>query len=264
MIEIKGAYKTFNPGDANEVKALRGIDLVLEPGEFVTIIGSNGAGKSTMLNAVAGTYLIDRGLIKIHNKEVTRWHEYQRAKLVGRVFQDPLRGTAGSMTIEQNMAMALLRGKARRLLPGVTNSDRKIFREALAQLGLGLEARLGNKVNLLSGGQRQSMTLLMATLTKPQILLLDEHTAALDPATAQMVLDITARLVREYSLTTLMVTHNMNQALSLGTRTLMLHKGQIVLDLRGEDRARLTVTDLINKFAEVRKEAIVDDELLLS
>jgi putative tryptophan/tyrosine transport system ATP-binding protein len=264
MIEIRNLYKTFNPGDVNEVKALQGLDLLLEPGEFVTVIGTNGAGKSTVLNSLAGVYPIDRGTIKIGGQDVTKWQEHERARLIGRVFQDPLRGTAGAMTIEQNMAMAMLRGKKRGLKPGVTGSDRKIFREALAQLTLGLENRLTSKVSLLSGGQRQSMTLLMATLTQPRILLLDEHTAALDPTTAEMVINITARLVREYNLTTLMVTHNMHQALHLGSRTLMMHKGQIVLDLRGEERARLTVQDLISKFAEVRKEAIVDDELLLS
>lgn len=264
MIELKNIHKTFNRGDVNEVRALRGVDVTLEPGEFVTIIGTNGAGKSTVLNSVAGGFLLDTGTIMIGNQDVTRWQEHERAKLIGRVFQDPLRGTAGAMTIEQNMAMALLRGERRGLKPGVTSKDRKIFKEALAQLNLGLEDRLTSKVSLLSGGQRQSMTLLMATLTQPRVLLLDEHTAALDPNTAEMVINITARLVREYNLTTLMVTHNMSQALTLGTRTLMMHKGQVALDLRGEERAQLTVTDLISKFAEVRKEAIVDDELLLS
>ncbi|NWJ44692.1 MAG: ATP-binding cassette domain-containing protein [Chloroflexi bacterium] len=269
MLELNSIHKTFNPGDVNEIKALRGIDLTLEVGEFVTVIGSNGAGKSTLLNSVAGVFQPDEGKIYIDNTDVTRWAEHHRARLVGRVFQDPLRGTAASMSIEQNMAIALLRGKRRGLGQGLRRKDRPVFREHLALLGLGLEDRLQSKVGLLSGGQRQSLTLLMATLTKPRVLLLDEHIAALDPATAEQVLQLTNKLVRDYHLTTLMVTHNMSQALSMGTRTLMMHQGQIILDLRGEERARLTVTDLINKFTELRgkgklDDSIVDDELLLS
>jgi putative ABC transport system ATP-binding protein len=269
MLEITELHKTFNPGNVNEVKALRGIDLHLDSGEFVTIIGSNGAGKSTLLNSVAGVFVPDSGKILIADTDVTRWQEHQRAKLVGRVFQDPLRGTAATMSIEQNMAIAMLRGKRRGLGPGLHRKDRNMFREQLSQLGLGLENRLNSKVGLLSGGQRQSLTLLMATLTKPRALLLDEHTAALDPATAEQIIQITNKLVRDNNLTTLMVTHNMQQALALGTRTLMMHQGQVILDLRGEERARLTVSDLVNKFVEVRKqgkadESIVDDELLLS
>ncbi len=269
MLEIKSVHKTFNPGDVNEIKALRGIDLTLEAGEFVTVIGSNGAGKSTVLNTVAGVFPPDEGKVIISNIDVSRWPEHKRAQLVGRVFQDPLRGTAASMSIEQNLSIALLRGKKRGLKPGLNKKDRAMFREELAQLGLGLEDRLMTKAGLLSGGQRQSLTLLMATLTRPRVLLLDEHTAALDPSTAEQIIQITAKLVREYKLTTLMVTHNMQQALNLGTRTLMMHQGQVILDFRGEERARLTVTDLINKFTEVRRsknaqDAIVDDELLLS
>jgi len=269
MIELTTIHKTFNPGDVNEVKALRGIDLTLEPGEFVTIIGSNGAGKSTMLNTVAGVFPPEQGKITIANTEVTKWPEHQRAKLIGRVFQDPLRGTAGAMTIEQNLAIAMLRGQRRGLGSGVNKKDRAMFREELAQLGLGLENRPNAKVSLLSGGQRQSLTLLMATLTKPRVLLLDEHTAALDPATAEQIIQITKKLVHEHQLTTMMVTHNMQQALAMGSRTLMMHQGQIILDFRGEERAGLTVTDLVNKFGEVRRggkvdESIVDDELLLS
>jgi putative ABC transport system ATP-binding protein len=256
MIELKNISKTFNPGNVNEVRALQGINLTLEPGEFVTVIGSNGAGKSTMLNMLAGVFPTDSGTITIANRDVTRWPEHQRASLIGRVFQDPLRGTAGSMTIEQNMAMAMLRGKRRGLRIGVSGKDRHYFREQLALIGLGLENRLTSKVSLLSGGQRQSLTLLMAALTRPRVLLLDEHTAALDPGTAEQIANLTSQVVREHSLTTLMVTHNMQHALSLGTRTIMMHRGKIILDVRGEERARMTVADLVKKFAENR--AITD------
>lgn len=264
MIEVKGAFKTFNRGHVNEIRALRGLNLRMDDGEFITVIGSNGAGKSTLLNLLAGVFAPDAGQIHIAERNVTRWQEYQRAKLIGRVFQDPLKGTAGSMTIEQNMAMAMLRGQPRGLKMGVNHKQRQVFKEELAQLGLGLEGRLTSKVSLLSGGQRQALTLLMATLVKPRVLLLDEHTAALDPGMAEQVLQITARIVRDHHLTTLMVTHNMNQALHMGTRTLMMHQGEIILDLRGEERARLTVNDLVRKFTEMRKEAILDDKLLLS
>ncbi|HEX2916187.1 MAG TPA: ABC transporter ATP-binding protein [Chloroflexia bacterium] len=264
MIEIKKLHKTFNRGDVNEIRAIRGINLSIEPGEFVTVIGSNGAGKSTMLNLLAGTYIPDNGEILIADRNVTRWPEHHRAKLIGRVFQDPLKGTAGSMSIEQNMAMALLRGKRRGLRMGVSRKERDHFRAELSQLGMGLEGRLGSKVSLLSGGQRQALTLLMATLVKPRVLLLDEHTAALDPGMAEQISQITARVVREHNLTTLMVTHNMHQALNMGTRTLMMHQGEVILDLRGEERARMTVNDLISKFSEIRKEAALDDKLLLS
>jgi putative tryptophan/tyrosine transport system ATP-binding protein len=264
MIEVKSAHKTFNRAEVNEVRALRGISLSMEVGEFVTVIGSNGAGKSTMLNLLAGVFTPDTGEIWIADRNVTRWQEPQRAKLIGRVFQDPLKGTAGSMTIEQNLAMAILRGQSRGLRMGVNHKQRQLFREHLAQLGLGLEDRLTSKVNLLSGGQRQALTLLMATMIKPRVLLLDEHTAALDPGMAEQVSQITARIVRDHRLTTLMVTHNMHQALHMGTRTLMMHQGEIILDLRGEERARLTVNDLVRKFTEMRKEAALDDKLLLS
>ncbi len=261
MIELKGIHKTFNPNDVNEVRALQGVDLVLEPGEFLTVIGSNGAGKSTLLNLLAGVYSCDQGTITIANRDVTRWQEHQRAKMIGRVFQDPLRGTAGSMTIEQNMAMALLRGKPRGLKIGVSGKNRQFFREQLALIGLGLENRLTSKVSLLSGGQRQSLTLLMAALTQPRVLLLDEHTAALDPGTAEQIANLTTQVVREHNLTTLMVTHNMQHALSLGTRTIMMHRGKIILDVRGEERARMTVADLVKKFAENR---VITDVIALS
>ncbi len=263
MIKINQAYKTFNRGDVNEVRALRGLNLNIDEGEFVTVIGSNGAGKSTMLNLLAGVFAPDIGEIWIGDRNVTRWPEHQRAKLISRVFQDPLKGTAGSMTIEENMAMARLRGQRRGFGWGVTQAGRKQFRQELTQLGLGLEDRLTSKVSLLSGGQRQALTLIMATLVKPRILLLDEHTAALDPGMAQQISSLTARLVRDHNLTALMVTHNMQQALSMGSRTLMMHKGEIILDLQGEERARLTVNDLVQKFASIRKDAL-DDELLLS
>lgn len=261
MIEIKNLHKTFHPGDANEVKALQGLNLTMESGEFVTVIGSNGAGKSTLLNLIAGVFPVDQGTITISGRDVSRWQEHQRASLIGRVFQDPLRGTAGSMSIEQNMAMALLRGKRRGLRLGVTNKDRHFFREQLALLGLGLENRLSSKVSLLSGGQRQSLTLLMAALTQPRVLLLDEHTAALDPGTAEQIANLTSQVVRDHKLTTLMVTHNMQHALSLGTRTIMMHRGKIILDVRGEERAQMTVNDLVKKFAENR---IITDVIALS
>lgn len=261
MIELKNIYKTFNPNNVNEVRALQGVTLTLEPGEFVSVIGSNGAGKSSLLNLLAGVYPCDQGSIIIANRDVTRWQEHQRAKMIGRVFQDPLRGTAGSMTIEQNMAMALLRGKRRGLGIGVSNKNRAFFREQLALIGLGLENRLTSRVNLLSGGQRQSLTLLMAALTQPRVLLLDEHTAALDPGTAAQIANLTQKLVQENGLTTLMVTHNMEQALNLGTRTIMMHRGKIILDVRGEERARMTVADLVKKFAENRA---VTDVIALS
>lgn len=263
MIKIIQAYKTFNRGDVNEVRALRGIDLEIAEGEFVTVIGSNGAGKSTLLNLLAGSFLPDSGEIWIGARNVTRWPEHQRAKLIGRVFQDPLRGTAGSMNIEENMSMALLRGKPRGLGRGVTAAGRNTFRQELHSLGLGLEERLTNKVNLLSGGQRQALTLIMATMVKPRILLLDEHTAALDPGMAEQISRLTAHLVKEHNLTALMVTHNMKQALSLGSRTLMMHQGEIILDLHGEERRNLTVDTLVRKFSEIRKDAL-DDELFLS
>ena len=259
MIEVTGINKTFNWGSPNQIYALRNIGLKMDEGEFVTIIGSNGAGKSTLLNLLAGVFLPDTGSIKIVDRNVTGWAEHQRAKLIGRVFQDPLRGTAASMTIEQNLAMALLRGQRRGLALGVNGKARSLFREQLAQLNLGLENRLASKVGLLSGGQRQALTLLMATITKPRVLLLDEHTAALDPGAGELVSQLTAKIVRENGLTTLMVTHNMAQALAMGTRTFMMHQGQVIFDARGEERAGLTVSNLIARFA-----AIMDDKALLT
>jgi putative ABC transport system ATP-binding protein len=264
MIEINQLHKYFHRGEGHEVHALRGIDLQIGAGEFVTLIGSNGAGKSTLLNCVAGALPADGGQIVLGRRDVTALDASRRAAWIGRVFQNPLDGTAGSLSIEQNLALALLRGRRRGLRRGVGPARREQFRAALAGLGLGLEDRLDARVSLLSGGQRQALTLLMATLVAPQVLLLDEHTAALDPGAAAIVGDLTARLVAEQGLTALMVTHNMQQALSLGTRTLMLHQGRVILDISGAERAGLTVQDLVRRFTTARTDAVLDDELLLS
>jgi putative tryptophan/tyrosine transport system ATP-binding protein len=264
MIRLRNIHKFFHRGEGHEVHALRGIDLDIAAGEFVTLIGTNGAGKSTLLNTIAGVYAPDEGAIAIGGRDVTHQQEHQRAELIGRVFQNPLDGTAGSLTIEQNMALALRRGQQRGFGWGVTRERRERFREALQTLGLGLEDRLQAPVRLLSGGQRQALTLLMATLLRPQVLLLDEHTAALDPGAAAQVEQLTRQLIAEHGLTALMVTHNMQQALSLGTRTLMLHSGQIILDLHSPERDGLTVQDLIAHFARTRKEVLADDELMLT
>ena len=264
MIQLHGIHKFFNRGEGHEIHALRGVDLELAEGEFVTVIGSNGAGKSTLLNTVAGVYTPDQGSVVIGGRDVTRLQEHQRASMIGRVFQNPLDGTAGSLTIEQNMALALQRGQRRGFRRGVSAQRREQFRAALKMLEMGLEDRLQAPVRLLSGGQRQALTLLMATLRRPQVLLLDEHTAALDPGAAAQVESLTRQIIAEHGLTTLMVTHNMQQALSLGSRTLMLHGGQIILDLRSPQRDTLTVQDLIAHFARTRKEVLADDELMLS
>lgn len=264
MIQIKQLHKYFHRGEGHEIHALRGIDLLIGAGEFVTLIGSNGAGKSTLLSCIAGALPIDSGQVLLGGRDVTALDASQRAAWIGRVFQNPLDGTAGNLSIEQNLALALLRGRPKRLRRGVTAERRQQFRAALAPLGLGLEARMSAPVRLLSGGQRQALALLMATLVPPQLLLLDEHTAALDPGAAGLVADLTARLVAEQGLTAMMVTHNMQQALNLGTRTLMLHQGQIILDIGGAERAGLTVQDLVRRFAAAREGAIADDELLLS
>ncbi|MEP7200114.1 MAG: ATP-binding cassette domain-containing protein, partial [Chloroflexota bacterium] len=263
MIQIEHLTKTFNVGTINAVAALRDLSLTLADGEFVTVIGSNGAGKSSLLNSIAGAQSVEQGRIVIDGHDVTHWAEHQRARWIGRVFQNPFDGTAAAMSVEQNLTLAYLRGKPHRLMPGVTRARRDLFRRELAALGLGLEQRMETRVSLLSGGQRQALTLLMATLAKPRLLLLDEHTAALDPSAAAQVMQLTERLVRDNQLTTLMITHNMAQALACGDRTLMMHQGQFILDMRGAERQHLTVQDLVNKFAEMRKE-VVDDELLLS
>ncbi|MGE3540697.1 MAG: ABC transporter ATP-binding protein [Candidatus Tectimicrobiota bacterium] len=263
MIDLTHLSLVFHAGTMHAVTALQDVSLHLEAGEFVTVIGSNGAGKSTLLNSIAGVYPLQQGQIVIAGRDVTHWTEHQRARFIGRVFQNPVDGTAASMSIEQNLALAHARGRALRLRPGVTRARRALFRQALATLGMGLEQRLTLGVHRLSGGQRQALTLLMATLTRPQILLLDEHTAALDPVAAAHIMQLTQRLVQEQQLTTLMVTHNMQQALAYGDRTLMLHRGQCILDIRGAPRQGLTVQDLIKQFTEARREAVVDDALLL-
>lgn len=264
MLRIEGLHQTFHPGEVNEVRALRGVDLLLPSGQFVTVIGSNGAGKSTLFNVIAGVYPPTQGRIHIGGTEVTGWPEHRRAALIGRVFQDPLMGTASSMTIAQNLTLALLRDQRLRLRSGVSPDRLASFEALLAPLGLGLERRLHTRVSLLSGGQRQAITLLMATMAQPKILLLDEHTAALDPATAIKILDITRQIVAQHGLTTLMITHNMQQALTTGDRTLMMDSGQIVLDLSAQEQAGMTVQDLVDKFTEVRHQQLADDELLLA
>lgn len=251
MLDIKGVFKTFNPGSITEKKALRGIDLHLEDGDFVTIIGGNGAGKSTMLNAIAGVWPVDEGSIFIDGKDVTAMPEHKRASLLGRVFQDPMTGTAANMQIEENLALAARRGKKRGLGWEVTKAEREKYHDMLVSLDLGLEDRLSAKVGLLSGGQRQALTLMMATMVKPKLLLLDEHTAALDPKTAAKVLEITDKAISENKLTALMVTHNMNDAIKHGNRLIMMNEGKIVYDVSGEEKKNLTVEDLMKKFSEV-------------
>ncbi len=263
MLDIKGIYKTFNPGTVNEKTALRGVDFHMEEGQFVTVIGGNGAGKSTLLNAVAGVWPVDSGSISIGGTDVTHLPEHKRAKHIGRVFQDPMMGTAATMQIDENLALAARRGKGRTLRRGITRSERDEYRELLKILDLGLEDRLTSKVGLLSGGQRQALTLLMATLQKPQLLLLDEHTAALDPKTAAKVLDATERIVGRDRLTTLMITHNMKDAIVHGNRLIMMYEGNIVLDIAGEGKKKLTVEQLLAKFGQATGSDEADDKLLL-
>ncbi len=265
MIGLEGLVKYFHRGSVNEVLALAGIDLQLAAGDFVTVIGSNGAGKSTLLNAIAGTFPVDSGRIVVAGEEITNWPEHRRARLIGRVFQNPLLGSCPSATIEQNLALAALRGQTRGLAKGVKGRDRQRFGNELARLGLGLEKRLGDKVGLLSGGQRQALTMLMATLVRPEVLLLDEHIAALDPKTSTQILAITAEIVADGRLTTLMITHNMQHAISYGNRLLMLHQGKVLLDLSGPEKERLTVQDLIEQFHHAaRGEELALDSLLLA
>ncbi|MEG0813110.1 MAG: ABC transporter ATP-binding protein [Clostridium sp.] len=264
MLTITNVRKTFNKGTINEKKALTGINLHLNPGDFVTIIGGNGAGKSTMLNMVAGVYPIDCGKIIIDGINISREAEYKRAKYIGRVFQDPMLGTAANMEIQENLAMALRRGKRRGLSWGIKNNEKDFYREALAELDLGLQTRLTSKVGLLSGGQRQALTLLMATLQKPKLLLLDEHTAALDPKTAQKVLDLTEKIVGEQNLTALMVTHNMKDAIQIGNRLIMMHEGKIIYDVAGEEKKKLQVEDLLEKFETASGEEFANDRMMLA
>ena len=264
MLFIDNIYKTFNPGTINEKIALNGVDLKLSDGDFCTVIGGNGAGKSTALNAVAGVWPLDSGRILIDDVDVSRLPEHKRALMIGRVFQDPMTGTAASMNIEENMALAARRGERRSLRWYISKEDRESFREQLKTLGLGLEDRLTIKVGLLSGGQRQALTLLMATIKKPQILLLDEHTAALDPKTAAMVLEQTDRIIQEHNLTAMMVTHNMKDAIAHGNRLIMMDAGKVILDISGEEKKKLTVRDLLDRFQSVSGKDQADDKLLLS
>lgn len=264
MLEITNVEKTFNPGTINEKKALNGINLHLNEGDFVTVIGGNGAGKSTMLNMVAGVYPVDCGNIIIDGVDVTKLPEYKRAKYLGRVFQDPMTGTAADMQIEENLALAARRGKPRLLRPGITAKERKEYKELLKILDLGLEERLTAKVGLLSGGQRQALTLLMATLKKPKVLLLDEHTAALDPKTAKKVLDITEEIVTKNNLTTIMITHNMADAIAVGNRLIMMNNGKIIFDVSGEEKKKLTTADLLEKFKISAGQELANDRMLLS
>ncbi|MFQ9933642.1 MAG: ABC transporter ATP-binding protein [Lachnospiraceae bacterium] len=264
MLEIKNIHKTFNPGTINEKHALNGVSLTLDDGDFVTVIGGNGAGKSTLLNAIAGTWQVDEGNIIIDGIDVTKLPEYRRARYLGRVFQDPMNGTAATMEIQENLALAKRRGKIRTLLPGISGKEKEEYKELLKILDLGLESRLTAKVGLLSGGQRQALTLLMASLKKPKLLLLDEHTAALDPKTAAKVLETTDTIVARDSLTTLMITHNMRDAIAHGNRLIMMMNGKIIFDIKGEEKKKLTVEDLLHKFETVSGEEFANDKALLS
>ena len=264
MLEIKNVYKTFNAGTVNEKVALKGLDLTLEDGDFVTVIGGNGAGKSTMLNAVAGVWPVDMGKIVIDGQDVTRLSEHQRAKYIGRVFQDPMMGTAATMQIDENLALAARRGLARTLKTGITKKEHDEYYELLKTLDLGLENRMTSKVGLLSGGQRQAVTLLMATLKKPKLLLLDEHTAALDPKTAAKVLTLSEKIVEENHLTTLMITHNMKDAIKSGNRRIMMYEGHVIYDVKGEEKKNLQVSDLLQRFEQVSDGEFANDRMLLS
>ena len=264
MLEIKNVYKTFNPGTVNQKVALNDLNLTLEDGDFVTVIGGNGAGKSTMLNAVAGVWPVDMGKIIIDGKDITRLPEHKRAAYIGRVFQDPMMGTAATMQIDENLALAARRGAGRTLRIGITKKENAEYHELLKTLGLGLEDRMTSKVGLLSGGQRQAVTLLMATLKKPKLLLLDEHTAALDPKTAAKVLEISNKIVQENHLTTLMITHNMRDAIRYGNRLIMMHEGHIIYDVSGEEKKNLHVSDLLAKFQIASGGEFANDRMILS
>ena len=264
MLEIQNIHKTFNPGTINEKVALNGVNLNLNPGDFVTIIGGNGAGKSTTLNAIAGVWPVDEGKIIVDGVDITKLSEHKRALYLGRVFQDPMTGTAATMSIEENMAIAARRGERRGIGWGITKKERERYKEALKELDLGLEDRLSSKVGLLSGGQRQAITLLMASLKKPKLLLLDEHTAALDPKTAAKVLDISDKIIQEHQLTAMMVTHNMKDAIAHGNRLIMMHEGKIIYDVSGEEKKNLKVADLLAKFEEVSGGEFANDRMMLS
>lgn len=262
ILELKNICKTFNRGSANEKVALKNLDLTVNEGDFITVIGGNGAGKSTLMNAICGTFPVDSGTIILGGADVTRLPEYKRAKYLGRVFQDPMMGTSPNMEIEENLALAYRRGKVRSLMPGITKKEREFYREQLSRLGLGLEDRMTAKVGLLSGGQRQSLTLLMATLKKPELLLLDEHTAALDPKTAAKVLGFTEEIAAENNLTTVMITHNMMDAIRCGNRLIMMQEGRVIYDVSGEEKKSLKVEDLLQRFRESGGE--INDRMVLS
>ena len=264
MLEIKNLNKTFNAGTVNEKQVLTDLSLTLNDGDFVTVIGGNGAGKSTLLNMVAGVYPADSGEIILDGINITHMPEHKRAKYLGRVFQDPMMGTAGDMWVEENLALAMRRGKTRFLRWAITNKERKMFRELLSQLDLGLEDRLTTKMGLLSGGQRQAISLLMASLNDPNLLMLDEHTAALDPKTAAKVLEITDEIVGKHKLTTLMITHNMKDAIAHGNRLIMMHEGKVAVDVCGEEKKNLTVEQLMGLFSKTSGSEIANDKLLLS
>lgn len=264
MLVIRNVVKIFNKGTINEKKALDRVNLSLTSGDFVTVIGSNGAGKSTLLNSVAGNFFVDSGEITIDEAKITKLPQHKRAAFISRVFQDPMLGTAASMTIEENMVMALRRGQSRRLLRAITAKERNQFKEELKKLGLGLENRLTNKVSLLSGGQRQALTLLMATLQEPKLLLLDEHTAALDPKTAEKVMELTCQVADANHLTTLMITHNLDHALAFGNRTIMMHEGRIILDIKGTERADMTIGRLLGMFEEASGTHINNDRMIFT
>ena len=264
MLKIVNLQKTFNPGTVNAKTALNGLNLHIKEGDFVTVIGGNGAGKSTTLNAIAGVWPIDEGQIIIDGMDITSLSEHRRAAWLGRVFQDPMTGTAATMQIEENLALAARRGQKRTLRAGITRAEREEYREKLKTLGLGLEDRMTSKVGLLSGGQRQALTLLMATLKKPKLLLLDEHTAALDPRTAEKVLTLSKQIIEENNLMTMMVTHNMRDAIAYGNRLIMMHEGRVILDIAGEEKKKLTVENLLEQFARVSGDEFANDRALLS
>lgn len=264
MLILENVEKTFNRGTINEKKALNGLNLSMKDGDFVTVIGGNGAGKSTMLNMIAGVYPIDKGKVILNGENISRWSEHKRARFLGRVFQDPMTGTAADMEIQENLALAYRRGKRRGMRWAITKDEKEKYRESLKVLGLGLENRMTSKVGLLSGGQRQALTLLMATLRQPDLLLLDEHTAALDPKTAAKVLEITEQIVAENHLTTIMITHNMKDAIRMGNRLVMMHDGRIIYDVSGEEKKNLRVSQLLEKFEQAAGEEFANDRMMLN
>ncbi len=264
MLKIANVCKTFNAGTVNEKQALKNLSLTLNEGDFVTVIGGNGAGKSTMLNAITGVFPVDSGSVVVDGNDITKLPEHKRAKYIGRVFQDPMMGTAADMLVEENLSIAERRGKHRFIKWAITKKDRQRYKELLTQLDLGLETRLTSKMGLLSGGQRQAVTLLMAAMQKPKLLLLDEHTAALDPATAAKVLELTDKIIAENKLTAIMITHNMRDAIKHGNRLIMMNQGEIIFDISGEEKSKLSKTDLMNKFAEIAGQNQESDRMALS